>query len=119
MALLKRVVASLRVEGLHCWPNCPDDTDIAFLKQPHRHEFHIKVWATVTDNDREVEILRLKKEVRSLLEFNFQVQGQELLNFEHRSCEDIAELILGSKALKLSQVEVLEDGENGAVLTLL
>ena len=31
-------------DALHCWPDIPADHPKQFLKNPHRHLFHVAVW---------------------------------------------------------------------------
>jgi len=102
------VVVTLRVEGVHCWPECPIE-EVSFLRDPHRHMFHITATRLVTHNDRDVEIIMLKREIKKYLFGNGVV-----VDFGRQSCEDIAEDLITKFDLKTC--EVLEDGENGAFL---
>jgi len=58
MSLKKSVVVTLQVEGVHYWEDCPIP-EVAFLKNLHRHIFHIKAMKTVQHNDRDIEIIML------------------------------------------------------------
>lgn len=102
------VVVNFEFEGIHCWPECPIP-DVSFLRTPHRHIFRVTLKKFVQHNDRDVEIIVLKRKAQEL----FADQGIDL---GRRSCEDLAEWLLG--ALECSEVQVLEDGENGAVVAL-
>jgi hypothetical protein len=106
------IVIKLQVEGIHCWPECPIE-EVSFLKHPHRHMFHIRLLKEVGHNDRDVEIIKLKREVQYYLLNEY---GNEMgtCNFGRMSCEDIAEELI--KKYKLHGCEVLEDNENGAML---
>lgn len=95
---------TLEVEGTHCWPECPFE-EVKFLKHPHRHLFKIKAIKEVTHDDRQIEIIMLK---RKILEHLAVYRG----DFGHMSCEMIAGQLL--HYMNLSFCEVLEDGENGA-----
>lgn len=93
--------------GFHYWSDAPDEVD--FLRNVHRHVFHVKVCVEVTHCDRQVEFFLLKKDVNK--------HCQEL--FEGRtfpySCEMIAQSLVGLlNQYKVLWVEVSEDGENGA-----
>lgn len=100
------VVVTLRWEGVHHWPECPHD-DVAFLRVEHRHVFHVRAEKAVTHTDRDVEIIRLKREILAGLSEDF--PGGFL---GRRSCEDLCNHLLMRHGL--CAVEVLEDGENGA-----
>lgn len=108
----KTVIASLQVEGTHCWPECPIP-EVDFLRFPHRHMFHIKAGKLVGHNDRDQEIIMLKRDIAGVLRENYG-DGRRGHKFGSMSCEDIAEFLIDK--LNLSYCEVLEDGENGAVL---
>lgn len=101
------VVVTLQVEGVHCWPACPIE-DVKFLKNPHRHVFHVKACKPVTHDDRDVEIIMLKRSIQQYLESYY--SG----DFGTRSCEAIARELI--EKFNLMFCEVLEDGENGAYL---
>lgn len=98
------VVVTLRFEGVHSWPGCPHD-DVAFLRHPHRHVFHITAKKPVTHDDRDVEIIRLKRAMEAHLTGYAMEQG---------SCEMLARHL--AAVFGLSYCMVLEDGENGAEL---
>jgi hypothetical protein len=104
------IVVKLQYEAVHNWPKVeemlPDEPFIHFLKFPHRHVFHITLEKAVTHSDRDVEIILFKREVIAYLTNTY--GGQ----FEHRSCEMIAQELLHKFDCK--SAEVLEDNENGA-----
>lgn len=102
----KLVIATIQHEGIHQWADCPFE-EVYYLRMPHRHMFHIKAWKVVTHNNRDVEIIMLKK---SMADF---MNGYGL-HLGQMSCEDIAQSLIDS--LDLYACEVLEDGENGAYL---
>lgn len=107
-----KVVVNLEVEGIHCWPECPFD-DVSFLKNPHRHIFKIRVTKTVDHNDRDVEIILLKRKIHKIIVSSFPSEDSAV-QFGRMSCEDIAEFILNN--VNVDMVEVLEDGENGGLV---
>lgn len=108
------VTATLQVEGVHRWKDCPFD-EVKYLRDTHRHMFHIKVVKEVTHDDRDVEIIKLKKEVRVYLESMYYTTPQCLCDFGGMSCEMIAKELVEN--FELESCEVLEDGENGAIVT--
>lgn len=94
--------------GFHKWDDAPNE--VIFLRNKHRHLFKVRVWFKVTHDDRELEFLLMKKKVEDYLEA-----------FEFRqdvgSCEMICKELVDIDA-RITKVEVSEDGENGAILTL-
>ena len=102
------VICALQVEGFHCWPNAPDDPEVAFLRDRHRHVFHIRMEFKVRHNDRQIEIIQMQRRVKRHLE---RIYGSPC-EFGGRSCEDIATHLL--KHYDAASVEVLEDGYGGA-----
>jgi len=103
---MTKIFITTRFEGFHCWPAAPDE--VAFLRDPHRHIFHVRCWRTVSHDDRDVEFILWKRHVdfaiRTLLGESDTMKW---------SCEAWARAI-GCK-VDADTVEVSEDGENGAV----
>jgi hypothetical protein len=104
----KYIQVNLQVEGLHKWGDCNLE-DVIYLRNLHRHIFHIKVIKQVTHNNRDIEIIMFKNQIL------FYLKGKYKGNFGNMSCEDIAEDIL--KEFDCHIVEVLEDNENGAIVS--
>lgn len=104
------IFVTTQFEGIHCYPDAPDE--VAFLRSPHRHMFHVRATLEVFHDDRELEFILVK---RALDQF---VTGDAL---QHRSCEMIAREILNflraKYGVRSSAVEVSEDGENGATIS--
>jgi 6-pyruvoyl-tetrahydropterin synthase len=103
--------------GLHHWKDAPDE--VQWLQNTHRHEFHVTVKVSQTHDDRDVEYIMFK---RALDEFISQI-GEEREDGQYladKSCEmmatDIAEWVQRNYGNRRVEVEVLEDGENGAVV---
>jgi len=71
--------------------------------------FHVKAYKKVTHDDRDVEFIMLKHRIQE-----FMIARWPDHNFGPMSCEMIAEKLMN--VFELSQCEVSEDGENGAVL---
>lgn len=119
-------------EGFHSYPDAPEE--VAFLRNLHRHMFHVKVTLEVFHNDREVEFIMLKRHIDDLILFMLRKAPMQ-------SCEDLATRLLQKlssttldgvllgmcvktnsyKEQECMQrhitVEVNEDGENGGVVT--
>jgi len=82
--------------------------DVGFLRDYHRHVFHVKLGVTVSHGDRDVEFFQLKRKVCKHLLENYDQQQFE------KSCEMIASELMSE--FGASFVEVSEDGENGATV---
>ena len=106
------VVVKLQVEGTHRWPECPFE-DVAFLRDTHRHIFSICASKEVTHDDRDIEIILLKRKIEAWIQDRY---GKPAA-FGAMSCEQIGEALL--EHFDLSSCEVLEDNENGAKITAL
>lgn len=103
----KIVFCNTRFIGFHRWPDAPDS--VGYLRSLHRHEFHVKVSVIITHDNRHVEFITLKQDVDNFL---------EVTDFpEASSCEMMCDRIaehLDSLGYNVNEVEVSEDGENGA-----
>lgn len=111
------IVVRFQVEGWHFWPGAPDQH--AYLRHSHRHMFHVEATLPVTSENREVEFILLRRQMKFWIEQLGGVHSTEALcdDIPHWlgavSCESLAHRLLGR--FKLSRCEVWEDGENGAV----
>lgn len=103
--MTRLVVVRFQFEAIHSWPECPHD-DVAFLRAPHRHMFHVEAKMHVNHNDRDVEFIMLKREMENYVQTVF--AG----DIGRKSCEDIAEELV--EWFELHSCSVFEDGENGA-----
>lgn len=126
-------------EGIHCWDNCPIE-EVAFLKNPHRHIFGVKVIIQVSHNDRDLEFICVKR----CVDRYFQKEADKnrypgtvsaIWDMGRMSCEMVAEGLHGwlnntfkfekeapkgytvlESVGRLVEIEVSEDGENGAIV---
>ena len=103
------VVVRFTVEGWHCWPGAPDYR--AYLRERHRHLFHVEVQVAVNHHEREIEF-------HDLLDYSRRRFGGG--EFGAASCETMAtdlidtiRVIYGEREIRVS---VFEDGECGAVV---
>ena len=98
-------------EGLHCYPNAPDE--VSFLRQLHRHKFEVVLDIEVFHLDRELEFLMVKNRLNQFINDNI------IKADKHCSCEMYASMIINfviglyGPDRNIS-CEVNEDGENGA-----
>lgn len=108
------IKVKLEVEGIHRWPAAADfDHQISFLSYPHRHIFHIMVVQPVSHDDRDIEIIKFKRELQAYFKRNYWNDNLNMCDFRSMSCEAIARDIM--EAYGSEGVEVLEDNENGAI----
>lgn len=115
MSIRSQVYCTLQLPGIHNWPGCPFD-EVAYLRDPHRHMFHIKAFKDVYHDDRDVEFIMLKNEITQYLDDQYWDEETRCLYFGAMSCEMIAKELIS--VFDLSSCEVSEDGENGAILTV-
>lgn len=101
------IVVRTRFEGFHQWKEAPEE--VAFLRELHRHEFHVEVFVEVTHHNRDVEFILLKRQVNKLIE---ETQATLADRVHLWSCERWAEHI-GTSIDGCTFVAVSEDGENG------
>lgn len=104
------VVLNTRFSAIHSWPNC-DIEEVAYLRNPHRHEFHVTMKFKVTHDDRDIEFIRMKNRVDRVLRRNYHNK-----DLGAKSCETICKELMAEFGACF--VRVTEDGENGAEITL-
>lgn len=107
----KFIFVTTQFEGFHRYPNAPEE--VAYLRELHRHTFHVRATIEVYHDDRELEFIivkhRLNKQISAL---------QEVMKAE-TSCEFMADYLYNwikdtyGKERSVV-VEVNEDNENGS-----
>lgn len=119
MIVFRTIFVTFQKEGIHKYPAAATDpklADVSFLGNPHRHIFHFRVTIDVFHNDRDIEFILFKRELEGLY-------GNNTLQMDFKSCEMLAEDLIGYISNKYPgrsiQVEVSEDGENGATLSFI
>ncbi len=108
------VTARFTFEGQHHWPDAPDSVN--FLRNPHRHVFHVEGVAGVNHDDRYIEFITLAHQMKTYLEDRYpdiRVNGR-ILHLGTESCEQVARMLL--EWFGLVSCSVFEDGENGATV---
>jgi len=110
----RNIIVKLQVEGIHCWPECPIE-EVSFLRNPHRHIFHIECKKEVFHNDRDIEIIQLKRQIGFYL-YSQYGNNHQVHQFNSMSCEMIAQELV--EKFNLNYCKVLEDNENGAEIIL-
>lgn len=93
--------------AFHKWPKAPKE--VAFLRNLHRHVFHVRAVFPVTASDRELEFFILKNKLNEYINRTWQ-------NTESSSsCEMMGAAFLTAFP-EMSLVHITEDGENGAIV---
>ena len=104
----KNIWVTFQKEGIHKYPDAPDEVD--FLRHPHRHMFHFKVQIEVYNDDRDIEFFIFKRWLESLY-------ADDILQLDYKSCEmmadDLAKQIKDKYPGRQLSIDVSEDGENG------
>jgi len=105
--MMTTVFATTRFESFHRWPDAPNE--VAFLRDLHRHIFHVRAEVIVNHNDRDVEFILLGRKVAQHVQTVLCSRDTSSWSCEHWATELVV-------ALGLCRCEVSEDGENGAVV---
>lgn len=108
---MTKIVVRTTFDRLHRWKNAPEA--VSFLRDYHRHVFHIELQIEVFHDDRELEFILVKNALNTYLS-----------TFPERSdlsCEMIAKMIIEwargvAPGMRKISCGVFEDGENGAVV---
>lgn len=108
------IYVTTRFAAFHRWVDAP--AEVYFLREYHRHLFHVKLSLRVAHKNRELEFFMVQKELVDFVRLT--LEGE----YFSYSCEQLAQLIANRFAALyglsvVAAVEVSEDGENGAVLT--
>lgn len=100
------IVVRFKSPGFHAWPEAP--ASVAYLRERHRHLFHVSVAMNVFHDDREVEFHTLLAKAQGLFPTG---------DLGSRSCEMLARELgwqLATFYDRAVRVSVFEDGENGS-----
>lgn len=112
--VLTEVAIRTNFAGLHHWPEAPKEVE--FLRNLHRHLFGVRVNVSVAHSDRDVEFFLLQRDVEK---YGIHTLVRHLEQNPRMSCEQMAQWIaekVHERGYRVIQVEVNEDGENGAIL---
>ena len=102
------VITRNYIDGFHCYPDAP--LEVGFLRNLHRHIFHIECGFAVDHDNREKEIFIYQSKIEKYI---YDVFGKPA-EFKNLSCEAIAENIM--QEFDCNYVKVTEDGEGGAII---
>lgn len=107
------VFCTLQIEATHNWPECPFQ-EVIYLRDPHRHVFHIKAHKIVNHNDRDTEFLILKHKINTYVHEQYWDDTIKMCRFGSKSCEMLCEEL--AQQFDLCEIEISEDNENGSKL---
>ena len=114
----RQIFITFQKAGIHCYPEAgtnPELAEVSYLASPHRHIFHFKVYIDIKHDNREIEFIMFKNWIESLY-------SEGTLSLNSKSCEMMTDDLYFKIAEKYPgrnvTIEVSEDGENGAVMTV-
>ena len=107
-----KIIINLQFAATHHWSTIPQEHSQFYLKELHRHVFHIRMKWYVDDDDRQIEFIELKNGIENWLKSSYKVPGEFTPCIGRMSCEMFCKLLMDK--FDACYVRVLEDGENGA-----
>ena len=116
------IKVSVLIDGLHHWPTA--NAKVPFLRNPHRHLFKITVTLDLTcSREHEFFITQdvLLTEILTCGVGTHKEGAIVSIDFGDKSCEQIASVLLDvlhEQKHPIVSVEVSEDGENSAVVSV-
>lgn len=109
--MVNKIEIKETVLGTHSWSNCPFD-EVDFLINEHHHDFTIRVSCEVGHDDRDIEFIMLRIELKKFISFTYPVRNY-IIRFGGRSCEmisnEIKEHMIKKYGDKNWKVNVSED----------
>ncbi len=105
--------------GTHFYENCPVK-EVEFLKHEHHHDFNITVSCNVTHENRDLEWIKLRVELKKFIKTKYLIKD-EIVRFGGMSCESIGKDILNYFVIKYGFrnwcVKVSEDNQYTSILS--
>lgn len=112
--LKTHIIVRTTFEGVHRYADAPEE--VAYLRQPHRHQFGVEVEIEVFHDDRELEFIMVKHRIENFIELC--KAGRPHWDMDKLSCEQVAICLANSLESAYGKREMIitidEDGENGA-----
>jgi hypothetical protein len=105
--------------GVHHWPSAPEE--VAFLRNPHRHQFKVEIECNADHDDRELEFFMVKSRLDRFIAGSLQPYHPSmhlLMNMGSMSCEMLAQSIgvyLEAQYSRPFSVIVREDDESAGL----
>lgn len=113
----KAILVKYEFVGYHKWANASDA--VAFLRNDHRHMFHIEIEFPVNHNDRDLEFYLMREQIKSAIGSIYKDHEIFIKGKTVESCEQIGEDLanmLNEAGREWIVIRVSEDGDNGAVI---
>lgn len=113
----RQIYIQTQFAGYHRWDAAPNE--VAFLRNRHRHIFHVKVSVPVRHNDRDIEFFMMKKVVDNFILNVIDPDNCQDVGSCEMLCERIADYVHRHYEYNWDEivtVEVSEDRENGAII---
>lgn len=102
------IIITLQFEGFHNWGTIPREHQEQYLKNLHRHIFHVTCKKSVEHHDRHIEFIQFKREIQNYCNSYLSTKR----DIGNMSCEMIAQQLIVK--FDLNYCKVMEDNENGA-----
>lgn len=108
----KHIFVRTQFEALHRWENAP--AEVSFLKHYHRHMFHVELLMSVTNVDRELEFILVKRALEAFIKAHIPAKSGLSCEMMAVGIVEWAETTYGRR--QKIRCSVSEDGENGAMV---
>lgn len=104
------IIINTSFPAFHYWKNAPICS--AFLRNQHRHVFHVQIKIRVSHDDRDLEFIWFKEKIDEFLRENLQ---DKIFPFScEQLCKKIQTWIKERFDVYVIYIRVMEDNENGA-----
>ena len=105
----KYIYVKTSFEGFHSYPEAP--INVEFLRNEHRHIFHVKVYIEVHHNNRDIEFILFKRFLDNVInELNKPLGSCEMIS--DQLYKQISRYYPGRKII----IDVSEDNDNGSYI---
>ena len=112
MPVIQYVCVRTSFEFAHKWKEAPDE--VSYLRNLHRHIFHVQAEIQVYHDDRELEFIMVKHEIDKFVKASIATRWQDTTSCEQMAI-DIGAFLQERYGINRSGcISVFEDDENGA-----
>lgn len=108
-----QIVVRFQMDGTHYWKDCPIK-EVAFLRDNHHHTFFFELKKSVSHDDRDIELIKWKRDIQDYLNLHYYDANARCLVFGGMSCEMIAKELC--QRFGCEEVSVFEDNIVGGVV---